>query len=84
MAVDSGGSVQQVPDNQVAPVIGDYDGDGCVTYADSTPLIQAIGLTVPPADGVYDIDGNGVIDFNDYIAWTSNLGNGCGGGSTAR
>ena len=77
LAEDSGGSVEVVADDAPPPVLGDFNGDGCVTPDDATGLIQSIGLSVPPADGAFDIDGSGMIDFLDYIAWSANLGNGC-------
>ena len=77
LAEDSGGTITIASDDDPLPVLGDYDGDGCVTAADATGLIQSMGLTVPPANAEYDINSDGIIDFEDYIAWSSTIGNGC-------
>jgi len=77
LADNSGGTLVQVPDNMPLPVVGDYNGDGCVDFDDSTEFVQSIGLSVPPADVIYDLDGDGQITFEDYIGWSSTVGNGC-------
>lgn len=77
LAEDSGGTVTVVQDNAPVPVFGDYNGDGCVATDDATDLIQSLGQTVPPGNPAYDLNADGVIDVNDYVAWASNIGNGC-------
>ena len=77
LARDSGGTVTVSSDSTPLPVFGDFDGDGCVTDADSFDLIQSLGQTVPPGNPAFDLTSDGVIDVDDFLAWSANLGNGC-------
>jgi hypothetical protein len=64
----------------VAPLPGDFNGDGIVDAADYTIWSDTLGSTTNlAADG----NGNGTIDAGDYTVWLSNFGRTLTSGSGA-
>jgi glucose/arabinose dehydrogenase len=65
----------------VAPVTGDYNGDGEVDVEDYNTWRASFGLSsqpnFPPADG----NRNGVVDTADYVIWRKAFGAGAAGSS---
>ena len=64
----------------VAPLPGDFNGDGIVDAADYTIWSDTLGST---ANLAADGNGNGTIDAGDYTVWLSNFGRAYGSGSGA-
>jgi len=62
------------------PMDGDYNGDLSVNAADYTVWRNTLGDDMNlTADG----DGDGLVDFDDYIIWKWNYGNSAGAGGVA-
>ncbi|HWU90773.1 MAG TPA: hypothetical protein VN253_26085 [Kofleriaceae bacterium] len=74
----TGGSVNVIFDDQPRPVLGDLDGNGCVSRADAILLARAFGPVGTPSDGRFDHNLDGVIDFADYQLQTSLINPACG------
>ncbi len=59
-------------DGSVAPVTGDYDGNGTIGPEDYVAWRGSFGSTVTPGTGA-DGNNDGVIDAADYTVWRDNL-----------
>lgn len=57
----------------VAPIAGDYNGDGVVDAADYTVWRDSFGSA---SNLVADGDGNGIVGQPDYLIWRDNFGQG--------
>ena len=57
--------------DEVTGVEGDYDGDGAITAADLDVQSQYMADNDPKGD----LDGNGVTNLDDRIAWTVQIQN---------
>ncbi len=54
-----------------APLIGDYNENGELDEPDLN--LQAIQISNPPGNPTYDLDQNGVVDFEDRQLWVGDL-----------
>ena len=50
-------------------IIGDFDNNSCVEFADFTMFAQAYG-TVSIAKSQFDLDGSGTVDFADFLIFS--------------
>jgi hypothetical protein len=57
-------------------LVGDYKGDGAVTLADRADFLQHYGSQLGQGlyDACYDLNGDGIVNLQDYILWTERLG----------
>jgi hypothetical protein len=55
---------------------GDFNDDGAVTMADRTALMQHFGAKLGQSvyDSAFDVNGDGIINLLDYMAWLKWLG----------
>jgi len=78
LAQVTGGALTIIFDDQPLPVIGDQNRDRCVDHNDAIPVARAFGPIVPPTDGTFDLNVDGVVDFNDYLIQLSLISGTCG------
>jgi hypothetical protein len=76
IAEESGGRLTVVEDNQPVPALGDVDRNGCVNNVDLDLVLANFGNTVPPGDRRADINGDLIVDYNDYSMVISQWGMG--------
>jgi hypothetical protein len=75
----TGGQLTVIGDNDpVLPVYADMNNDHCVDRTDALLLARQFGKSVPPADGIFDLTGDGKIGFADYQLLLNNRTAGCG------
>lgn len=57
-------------------LLGDFDGDGSVGFADFILFAQSFGQTVdnPGYNPSYDLDGDDSIGFSDFVTFAQNFG----------
>jgi hypothetical protein len=57
-------------------LVGDFNGDGQVTLDDRVDFLAHYGSRLGRGlyDYCYDLDGNGIVNLQDYIAWVKRLG----------
>jgi hypothetical protein len=75
LAQATGGKFRLFLDNQRLPVLADVNGDFAVDRTDAILLARQFGR---PADPQFDLNGDGVIDFKDYLILLARLGLGRG------
>lgn len=75
LAKATGGTFRTVTDNERLPVFADLNDDSAVDRTDAILLARQFGQ---PADPRFDLNNDGVIDFNDYLIVISRLGVGSG------
>jgi hypothetical protein len=75
LARATGGTFRIIRDDQPVPVFADVSGDSAVDRTDAILLARQFGQ---PADPRFDLNNDGVIDFNDYLIVISRLGLGSG------
>lgn len=78
LAQATGGRVTIIHDDGPPPVVGDFTGDRCVDHADAISVARAFGPIAPPADGTFDLNLDGVVDFADYLIQLSLITGTCG------
>jgi hypothetical protein len=66
--------------NILAPLTGDFNGDGAVDAADYTVWRDSLGSTT---DLRADANLNGVVDSGDFLAWKANFGAATAGAGAA-
>nr|WP_245772474.1 VWA domain-containing protein [Myxococcus fulvus] len=76
IAEESGGRLTVVEDNQPVPALADVDRNGCVNNVDLDLVLANFGNTVPPGDKRADINGDLIVDYNDYSMVISQWGMG--------
>jgi len=52
---------------------GDFDGNGCVEFADFLMFAKAYNSNMAE----FDLNGNGAVDFADFLTFNQNFGKGC-------
>jgi hypothetical protein len=75
LAMATGGTLRVIRDDKPVPVFADVSGDSAVDRTDAILLARQFGQ---PADPKFDLNNDGVIDFNDYRIVVSRLGVGGG------
>jgi hypothetical protein len=75
LAEVTGGTFRSIGDSQPVPVFADVTGDSAVDRTDAVLLARQFGQAADPA---FDLNADGVIDFNDYLIVISRLGVGGG------
>ncbi|MEO7735833.1 MAG: dockerin type I domain-containing protein [Kofleriaceae bacterium] len=78
LAEATGGDVTITHDDELLPVLGDQNGDRCVDHTDAIAVARAFGPIVPPATGAFDFNGDGVVDFSDYLSQLAHITGTCG------
>ncbi|HEX6964104.1 MAG TPA: GH25 family lysozyme [Lacipirellula sp.] len=58
----------------VAPIAGDFNGDGVVSDADLPAWQAGYGMETGAVAGDGDADGDGAVDGRDLLAWQRSLG----------
>ncbi|MEW5250068.1 vWA domain-containing protein [Microbulbifer sp. 2201CG32-9] len=81
VAATSGGYVTEIDDQSSLPTSSrfDVDGTGCVDQNDLIKMLPYLDSTVPPAPASLDVNGDLVVDIDDYNLVVANTGLGCGG-----
>lgn len=77
LARETGGRLVVAEDAAPLPVFADMNADRCVDRSDALLLARQFGLTTPPADGKFDLSGDGKIGFADYQILLANRTAGC-------
>ena len=68
---------------EVAPLPGDYNGNGTVDAADYVVWRQTLGQSVSSSGSGADGDGDGTIDTGDFDIWRAHFGQTAGSGAGA-
>jgi hypothetical protein len=58
----------------IATLVGDFDGDGSVTFDDFFLFVDVFGQNTSTRNSKFDLDGGGTIDFSDFFLFVDNFG----------
>jgi hypothetical protein len=74
--VDSDGTLDGLVVAKFHQLVGDFNGDGQVTLADRDNFLQHYGTKLGQGlyDYSYDLNGDGIVNLLDYMAWVKRLG----------
>jgi hypothetical protein len=67
----------------VAPIAGDFNGDGVVNQVDLSAWEQGFGMAGGAVASNGDGDADGDVDGSDFLVWQQNLGQGSAPGVAA-
>jgi hypothetical protein len=75
--VDSDGTQDGLVVSPFGQLVGDFNGDGAVTLKDRDDFLAHYGSKLGQGlyDYCYDLNGDGIVNLLDYMAWVKRLGN---------